>query len=249
MNCQPIITSFAADCRHISESLAYIESPITTAFDDDHIGAYVQQIGPLRYRISDNGETMHSAMVNQIAPSPSKLRKLSESIGHAQLAPSGEFFMVCTEGELGYSYAMFVEHISRLGQELNKLRPKSQTAFQRMISKVLTEHFGQSIKQNRAVIGASGHEVTFQFSLTLESGVKYINAIGAKPAGPNWSSIYSNVGKMMDVRGAQPGLNRVTVLERSNSPLDDEKAIVALAEVSKVIVFESQSQVCNALAA
>lgn len=249
MNCEPILSSFSVRCEHISEGLAYIESPIASAYDSGLIGAYVQEVSKGRYRLSDNGETMFYAAVHQINPKASKAISTSDKIGLAKMAESGEIFMVCDESELGVSYAHFVEHISRLSVDLDRMRERPKTVFQRFIGRVLTDQFGNNIKQSQSVIGASGHEIAFQFSLKLGEDVKYINTIGAKQGGVNWSSVYSNIGKLMDARSANPNLNKVVILERSTHPQDDEKAIAAIAEVSKVIVFESQAQVCNALAA
>tara|TARA_R110000782_G_C14819221_1_gene413900 strand:+ start:39119 stop:39868 length:750 start_codon:yes stop_codon:yes gene_type:complete len=249
MNCEPILSSFGAHCQHISESLAYIESPLTTAYDSGLIGAFVQKLSHGKYRLSDNAETLFYASVNQIPLKARKAAAMVEKTGHAKMAESGEIYMVCDESSLGDSYTLFVEHISQLGAELNKLKPAPKSAFQRLIGKTLVDRFGNALSQNKSIIGASGHEVTFQFALKLGADIKYINTIGAKATGPNWGSVYSNIGKLVDVRSANPNLNRIIVMQKSISQKDDSKAIAALADVSKVIIFDESSQLCDILAA
>lgn len=77
MNYTHITEAFGLACTHINSGLVYLESPISLSFDGTLIGAYVQDIGQGRVRITDNADTLFHAMTMGVSPNANKAAKLA----------------------------------------------------------------------------------------------------------------------------------------------------------------------------
>ena len=244
MNCTHITEAFGLACTHINSGLVYLESPISLSFDGTLIGAYVQDIGQGRVRITDNADTLFHAMTMGVSPNANKAAKLAAIAAdcHIALSESGELHASCAEKDVPYYMARFIEAASQISQACDAWRPAPISKFEKIVSKALRAGFPKRVKGDYEVQGASGHNLKFQFALDVESGnPQIIQTVSAQDDKPHWLSVYSTLGKMVDLKNAAPQARRLVILESAN-PQDVGKAASALAESASVLVFKTASQ-------
>ncbi|MDV9031341.1 DUF1828 domain-containing protein [Pseudomonas sp. RAC1] len=254
MNCTQMTEAFGLSCTHINGGLIYLESPISLAFDGTLIGAYVQDMGQGRVRITDNADTIFHAMTMGVSPNANKAAKLAAIAAdcHIALSDQGELHVSCSEHEVPYYMARFIEAASQISQACDGWRPAPVSKFEKIVSKALRAGFPKRVKRDYEVVGASGHELKFQFALDVESGSpRIIQTVSAQDDRPHWLSVYSTLGKMVDLKNAAPSARRLVILESAN-PEDLGRAASALAESASVVVFRTPAQLVddiNSLAA
>ncbi|MBD8592330.1 DUF1828 domain-containing protein [Pseudomonas sp. CFBP 8758] len=236
--------AFGLACTHINSGLVYLESPISLSFDGTLIGAYVQDLGQGRVRITDNADTLFHAMTMGVSPNANKAAKLSSIAAecHISLSESGELHASCNESDVPYYMARFIEAASQISQACDAWRPAPISKFEKIVSKALRSGFPKRVKRDYEIQGASGHDLKFQFALDVESGnPQIIQTVSAQDDRPHWLSVYSTLGKMVDLKNAVPQARRLVILESAN-PADLSKAASALAESATVLVFQTPHQ-------
>lgn len=245
MNCAQIGEAFGLTCTHINEGLIYLESPISLAFDGTLIGAYVRDMGHGRVRISDNADTLFHAVTMGVSPNTKKAAKLASiaSECHVCLSDQGELHASCLEQDAGYYIARFIEAASQISLACDSWRPTPISKFEKIVSKALRAGFPKRIKRDFEVVGASGHDLKFQFALDVDTPhPKIIQTVSAQDDKPHWQSVYSTLGKMVDVKNASPSMQRLVILESAES-MDLSRAASALAESATVLIFRHESQI------
>lgn len=253
MNCESVIQSLGFRCQPVSEDVLYVESPLTMVFDGAMIGAYIQNIGRGRIRISDNADTMFTAMTWGVNPHPKTSQKISRlaNEGGISLSDQGELYVTGNEDATPFLLANFIETSVRIGHVFNQAKPVPTSKFERKIVKAVKSEFGNRMKRNASVTGASGHQLTFPIALDLGSQrqqlIQTVPTLGS--GGSNWRSIYQTVGKMADLRNSGTHCRRVVILEPSTDPAETDKARNALVEFASVISYQSTEQIRRSLAA
>ncbi|MFF7706035.1 DUF1828 domain-containing protein [Pseudomonas sp. NPDC007930] len=244
MNCADIGQAFGLTCTQLGDGLVYLESPIAIAFDGNLIGAYVQDIGRGRVRISDNADTLFNAMAIGVVPSLPRGKRLAAIAQQYQvsLSEAGELFTACDVEQAGFYLARFIEAAAFLSQACEQWQPAVESKFERVVGNALKAAFPGELKRNFEVRGASGHQLKFQFALNTESDApQIIQAIGAQGDQPNWPSVYHTLGKMLDLKNAIPMARRVVVLQAAEAQ-EVSKAATALSECASVLVFSTAEQ-------
>lgn len=247
MNCTQMSESFGLACTHINSGLVYLESPISLSFDGTLIGAYVQDIGQGRVRITDNANTLFHAMTMGVSPNANKATKLAAIAAdcHMSLSDNGELHVSCSEAEVHYYMARFIEAASQISQACDAWRPAPISKFEKIVSKALRAGFPKRVKRDYEIQGASGHDLKFQFALDVDSGnPQIIQTVSSQDDRPHWLSVYSTLGKMVDLKNAVPQARRLVILESAN-PSDLGKAASALAESASVLVFTTPTQLID----
>lgn len=105
-------------CRPLSEYLVYLQSPLTLAFDGNHLGVYLENLGKERYRLSDNAETLFTALAAGMKASGKRGEQLKQAVDQHQLhlSEQGELYVSCTWEELPYQVARFLEATAGISQ-------------------------------------------------------------------------------------------------------------------------------------
>lgn len=251
MNCAQIAPSFGFNCRPVNDDILFVESPISLAFDGRLIGAYVQSIGNGNIRISDNADTIFTALTHDISITANKAKKLSEIASSCgiSLGENGELFASCKEDQVGFFLARLVEAAERIGFLCDGYRPSALSQFEKVIAKDLKYAFEKRIKRNHRLIGASGHQLEFPFVIDVdEFSPICIQTIALRDGKANWSSIYQTVGKMTDIKNATETIRRKVILEAGDEQAN-RQAAVALAENASVIIYTGRDALITALAA
>jgi len=246
MNCSQIGEAFGLSCTHINSGLIYLESPISLSFDGTLIGAYVQDMGQGRVRITDNADILFHAMTMGVSPNTKKAAKLAAiaSDCHMAISEQGELHTSCLETDLGYYMARFIEAASQISMACDGWRPLPISKFEKIISKALRAGFPKRVKRDFEVVGASGHNLTFQFALDADTNPKIIQTVSAQEDKPHWQSVYSTLGKMVDLKNASPTIQRLVILESAESR-DLARAASALAESATVLIFRNETQIID----
>jgi len=241
MTCDVLSRKWGFTCEPVSDGLIYAESPFLMVGDGSHLGAYIQNIGRDKVRLSDNSDTLFNAMTYgvQLRDSTlSSLQSIAESRG-LSVSEQGELFAVCDESRAGEYFARFLEASFMFGEVLHSKRPEVKSNFESHITKILLEKYGPRITKDRAVTGASGHEIKFPLCLDAgKSSQQFIQTISAKADGSvNWKSVYQATGKFLDLKNNDVPGGRVVVLEPTSERQSTAQAELLLQNSARVIEF------------
>lgn len=251
MNCTLISSRLGFKCKPVTDDVFYIESPLTLAFDGNLIGAYVQNLGNGNVRISDNADTLFAAITHGVKPTAAKGRKMAELVEMSglELSDDGEIFKSCSEDQLAYYLARFIEAAEHVGFACNKLRPSPISRFDRVVETALRSAYAGDLKTDFHIVGASGHQLTLPFAITgPDRDTTLIQTIPTKNGKVDWSLVYRAVGKMLDIKNAHGDTHRKVVLEPGDED-DNRKAATALADAAEVVIYTGSNHLIQAFAA
>lgn len=254
MNCIDTSKMLNFQCKPVADGLFFLQSPLVMAFDNQNIGVYVQEISKTRYRITDNSDILFAAQTLGLNGTRARGAALDQIAQKAliNLSDDGELYAVCDRSELQYYLARFMDAATRITQAVSDWLPKPSdniTRFDITIGNALAKHFTSQLKRNYTVYGASGHQLNFPFAIDSDDSIKLIQTVSSSPDQPKWDKVYHTLGKLADVRNADPDLKRYVVLEGSSNDIETHKAISALADCSKVILYQDDKTLLKALAA
>lgn len=251
MNCAELGNALAMTCVPVKDDLFYMESSITVPYDGNLIGAYVQDVGRGRVRISDNADTLFHAMTIGVAPSATRGKRLATIAAehHVQLSEAGELFVACDESDAPFYLSRLVEAAIAISYACTHWQPAAESKFERVVSQALRAQFPRGVKRSYEIRGASGHQLKFPFAIVSETAApQVIQPISASGDSPYWPSVYHTLGKMIDLKNAVPAARRVVVLEPTDEA-EMSKAATALSECATVIVFSTPKRLAEALQA
>ncbi len=251
MNCAELGNALAMTCVPVRDDLFYMESAITVPYDGNLIGAYVQDVGRGRVRISDNADTLFHAMTIGVSPSAVRGRRLAVIAAehHVQLSEAGELHVACSASDAPFYLARLIEAAMAISYTCAQWQPAADSKFERVVNQALRAQFKNGVKRGFEIKGASGHQLKFPFALVTDaSAPQVIQPISASGDGPYWPSVYHALGKMIDLKNAVPAARRVVVLEPTDES-EISKAATALAECATVIVFSTPQRLADALMA
>lgn len=251
MNCAELGNAFAMTCVPVRDGLFYMESAITVPYDGNLVGAYVEDVGRGRVRISDNADTLFHAMTAGVAPSAARGKRLATiaTERHVQLSEAGELYVACDACDAPYYLARLVEAALAISYACAQWQPAGETKFERVVGQALRAQFKKGVKRGFEVQGASGHQIKFPFALLSDTASpQVIQPISASGDSPYWPSVYHAMGKMIDLKNAVPAARRIVVLEPTDE-LEMSKAATALADAASVIIYTGPKHLAEALAA
>ncbi|WP_164136043.1 DUF1828 domain-containing protein [Stenotrophomonas maltophilia] len=250
MSYETIAAAVGGSFQRLSTTSGYIHTPLVMPEDGAMIGAYVIDAPDHQVRITDDANVLYRAALHGMTQSPARSRQIqaiAEGLGLA-ISNDGEIHVTCSEENAPFFLARFLEAADRISFMCVGYRPKATTRFERKIGEVLKAAFPEQLVRAPSVTGASGHDLRFPFMLN-EVGDRraVIQPIAAKEGKVDWASVYHAVGKFIDLKNNPVSdFRRVAVLE-SMEDANIEKAKVALAEASSVIVFQSNQQFVETL--
>jgi len=226
-----------------------MESHVTVPYDGNLIGAYVEDIGRDRVRISDNADTLFHAMTVGIQPTAGRGRRLAAiaANNHVQLSEEGELFVACDRKDAHFYLTQLIDAAASISYACSQWQVTSESRFERVISAALKKSFKGNIKRQFTITGASGHQLKFPFALDVEtSRIQVVQTISAVSDVPHWPSVYQALGKMIDIKNAIPDIHRVVVFEQAAAN-EMSKAAAALAECASVVIYNGPESLSRAL--
>lgn len=245
MKCTDISRQLGFTCSPISDGLTYIQSPITLSFDGAAIGAFIQDIGRGLFRISDNSDILFTAMTHGLATDQRRAKKFAEiaKLSGIEISENGELHTVCTEDQIGFRMARFIEAASRIGDACDDMLIVREPKFQRRVGAILSKRFKDRFRTDFPLSGASGHQLMFPFVLSPGTPQQMvIQAIPTASGGkPHWASIYGAVGKMGDLKNSGDRTKRTVILQRGEEEAT-QQAVAALAETTSIIVYDGDNE-------
>ncbi|WP_462382241.1 DUF1828 domain-containing protein [Pseudomonas sp. Marseille-QA0892] len=251
MNCVELGNALALTCVPVNDGLVYMESHVTVPYDGNLIGAYVEDIGRGRVRISDNADTLFHAMTVGIQPTAARGRRLATiaADNHVQLSDDGELFVACDEQDAPFYLTQMIDAAAAISYACGQWQAAGESRFERIVSTALKQAFPGKVKRNFTLTGASGHQLKFPFALGVDTAdVQVVQTISATADAPHWPSVYQALGKMIDIKNAIPGIRRTVVLEQAQAN-EISKAASALAECASVVIFSTPARLTEALQA
>ncbi|MBL7231652.1 MULTISPECIES: DUF1828 domain-containing protein [Pseudomonas] len=228
-----------------------MESHVSVPYDGNLIGAYVQDIGRGRVRISDNADTLFHAMTVGIQPTAARGRKLAAIAmeNHVQLSDDGEIFVACDQAEAPFYLTQIIDAATAISHHCGQWEASGESRFESLISAALRKTFPGKVKRNYSITGASGHQLKFPFAIDVDKAeIQVVQTISAVGGTPYWPSVYQALGKMIDIKNAIPGIRRTVIFEEAAAN-EIAKASAALAECASVLIYTSPAQLTSALRA
>lgn len=100
--CNHLIGNLGYECKEISEGVSQLISPFTKGDDGELIGAYIQCLGPDRFRISDGGDSLAHMLSHNVKLSRRRLGALERKAHQegVRLSEIGEFCASATRDNL-----------------------------------------------------------------------------------------------------------------------------------------------------
>lgn len=241
MDCELLQKQWGYTCQSVAEGILYAESPFLLVGDGTHLGAYIQEIGSNKVRLSDNADTLFNAMTHGVQLRKNTLNTL-QSIATSrglELGENGELYVVCLETQVGEYFARFLETAFTFGELLQAKRPEPTTGFEKKIAQILSSKYGSRLSRSAYAIGASGHELQFPLGLDIgKPGQQFIQTISAKSDGAvNWRSVYQATGKFLDLKNNEIPGRRVVVIESTDNTESIHQAELLLQNAARVIEY------------
>ncbi|WP_404362560.1 DUF1828 domain-containing protein [Marinobacter sp.] len=241
MDCDLLQRQWGYTCQPVADGVLYAESPFVLVGDGSHLGAYIQDIGSNKVRLSDNADILFNALTYEVQLRKSTLKMLrSIAVSRGlELGDNGELHTVCSQSQLGDSFARFLEAAFMFGEVLQSKRPEPASGFERTIAKILSSKYGPRLSRAATVTGASGHELQFPFGLDIgRPEQQFIQTIAAKSDGSvNWRSVYQATGKFLDLKNNEIPGGRVVVIEPATNIESIHQAEVILQNAARVIEY------------
>lgn len=236
----------------LSDEGGYIESHLSFPVDGTLLGAYVTERRDGGFSIVDDGDLLFTAEVAGANLSKSnivKYRALAAECG-ALLRKDGVLTIDSPAEHLSYCLARYFEAAYRIAHASVGHRPKMSNRFDDTVGRALRRIFGEALSANRAVPGASGHQLRFPFALELRSRpLTLIQTVAASEDKVDWGNVYRAWGKLRDVANNEDlKARRVAVVESAEQP-ELDRARLALGDAADVIVFQNEEHLGQALAA
>lgn len=244
MNCEEISKSIGFSCQPVNETLHFVQSPLCLEFDGSLIGAYIQDIGRDKVRITDNADILFTAVTHGVKDTPSrgkKIRSIARRNG-LEISDSGELFVSCDIEFMGYYLARFTEVAHDIGILCSGMMPEPTSDFDKIILAGLKKYYSERVKRDYQTVGASGHQLTFPF--VIDGGKEnalHIQTIACPKGKPNWKTVYHALGKMTDLQNASFSSRRLAIIE-SGDVHDVRQVSTALGSAARIMVYEDQKQ-------
>ncbi|WP_177325215.1 MULTISPECIES: DUF1828 domain-containing protein [unclassified Pseudomonas] len=224
---------------------------MTVPYDGNLIGAYVEDIGRGRVRISDNADTLFHAMTVGIQPTASRGRKLADiaADNHVHLSDDGELFVACDKENASFYLTQIIDAAASISYACSQWQVASESRFDRVVSDALKKSFPGKVKRNFTITGASGHQLKFPFAIDVETPeIQVVQTVSAVNGVPYWPSVYQALGKMIDVKNAIPSIRRTVIFEEAAAN-EISKASAALVECASVLIYSTPAQLTKGLRA
>lgn len=252
MKCVDLAGAFGLTCKPVSAGLIYLQTPMADSVSGRLFGFFVQELGRGLLRFSDNADTLFNVMCAGVRPNNSRGEILSNVALRrgVTLSEGGELHLTCAEGQAGFYIARFVETMLSVSASCEQWLPvdRKPSKFEKQVRAELKAAFPKQLKPNFEITGASGNQLKFNFAISpdTEQG-SLIQLIPAKGDKHYWPTIYSTVGKMVDVKNIRPGLRRFVIIEDSES-VETARAGSVIAQFANIIHYSAPGSLGHQLA-
>lgn len=217
MMCSTLISNLGFECHPISKGMVRVISPYTYCDDGEHIGAFVQEIDRDYIKVTDRCDALMNMEARGISLDKRKideLRTLLCSQG-VDLNDRGEIIGFAREKDVANVMANVIRGgiiASALSLDWYKL-PKDDQFKKEVISYLKTTFLSEQLSFDDEISGGSGHKIRIPITVKSTITPKYIFTSRVQANG-NWNGAYSVLGRVMDLRSANPELdNRFVVID------------------------------------
>lgn len=246
MTLKDIASSIDGRFVPLGDHHGYVESPFTIPRDGTLIGAYLFERDDGTTNVTDDGDTLFYAAVAGADMNKSRVnryRGIAEEHG-ITLNDAGELVAVASSSNI---LPAFFTAAHRIAIESMGHRPKPAGRFSRIVGEALDKAIPKRVTRRHAIVGASGHQLTFPFAVDVRSErPTIIQPIAADDGRVDWGQVYQAGGKFRDVMNSGIRVRRLAVIEPAN---DDQlaQARVALGETADVLLYTGPDSLAKAL--
>lgn len=252
MKCVDFAGAFGLTCKPVSTGLIYLQTPMADSVSGRLFGFFVQELGRGLLRFSDNADTLFNVMCAGVRPTNARGKNLADVAQRrgVTLSEMGELHLTCPEGQADFHIARFVETMLSVSASCEQWLPveRGVSKFEKQIRAELRAAFPKQLKPNFEITGASGNQLKFNFAIAPDTQQgSLIQLIPAQGDKHYWPTIYSTVGKMVDVKNIRPGLRRFVIIENSET-VETARAGSVIAQFANIIHYDAPGSLAHQLA-
>lgn len=238
MNHNAIAHALCGTYTRLSDRSGYIESPMAYPSDGTLIGAYVVDAGNGLLHVTDDGDiAFHMAVAGaEISSNRLKTYQATAASFGISFGDDGVVRATCAHDQLIETLARYLQAASAVTIKGLKHRPKDDERFERVVLGLLLARYGDRVRQRVQIMGLSGHQLRFPFSITTNAGNEaLIQTVSSVNEVIHWKAVYEAGGKFKDVRAARPDAPLIAILEGSR---DAQLASRYFSDTASVLIYE-----------
>lgn len=217
MMCSTLLANLGYECHPVSRSMVRVISPYTYCDDGEHVGAFLQEIGSHQFKVTDRCDAllnMESRGINLTAQRIKELRAMLDTQG-LSMNERGEISVWANESNLADATARVVRAgILASSLSLDWYQLPKEDGFRREVASYLKSTIISSqLAFGEEVYGGSGHKIKVPITVQHKHQPKYLFTTQVRE-GASWSAAYGTLGRVMDLRNANPELeNRFIIID------------------------------------
>ncbi len=227
------ILSTGYDVHPFDNGLQII-TPLTFSGDGEHISVYAKQVEK-KWRLSDGGNAaMHTAAMG-IKLTSGRMQQVASIMPNVKVH---NWMLESITDEIHFAQSiadlMAAQHaVSVMATDWKPVATKANKAIIDAVGETLKSCYGEKVKKDVSITGASGHQFTLPFVVETDSPM-YIDTITG-----HWTSIHYALGRMADLRMLSPESNRFIVIDEQAESY--EQAATLLTDYATIIPFSRRS--------
>ena len=217
MMCSTLLSNLGFECHPISQGMMRVISPYTYCDDGEHIGAFIQVLEKDYIKVTDRCDALMNMEARGINLDRRKLDELPSLLRTqgVELNERGEIIGFAQEHDVATVMANVIRGgvlASALSLDWYRL-PKEDLFKKEVISYLKTTLLSEQLAFDEEISGGSGHNIRIPITVKCRPTPKYLFTTRVQANG-NWNGAYSVLGRVMDLRSANPELdNRYVVID------------------------------------
>jgi hypothetical protein len=238
MNCADLISSLGFSCKQLSGGAIRLWSPFTYGRDGQLVSLFVEPTNG-GFLVSDNAQSFMHAVTMGVDVTKSRLEMIRAAISDQTISvsKSGEITAVAHPESLGSAIVGVLNAALTVSAFESTWMPRSQATFERSVGVMLESILGTRLKTKVKVTGASGHQMEFPFAVDAAGNTTYIQTVAYGHGRVDWSLVYRGLGKMLDLKNADPGFSERAIILEDSPDEELAKAATLLSNSAKVVPF------------
>lgn len=253
MMCSTLLANLGYECHPVTRSMVRVISPYTYCDDGEHVGAFLQEMSNHQIKVTDRCDALLNMESRGISVSARRMRELRAMLSTQGVTMNerGEIAAMASENNLAEATSRVIRAgilASSLSLDWYKL-PK-EDAFRREVTSYLkSTAISQQLVFDEEVFGGSGHKIKVPITVQHERQPKYLFTTRVRE-GANWNPAYGVLGRLMDLRNANPELDNRFVIIDDEAVGDQFNQLASLfADSCQVLPFRQRDQWLELLAA
>lgn len=223
--CSLTMRQLGFECRILTETISFVQSPFTYVDDGQVIGAFIQSLDNNRFKVTDDANALFNMEGRGINITNTRFNQMKQTLLNQGIDLTAQAEIVCyaTEDNLAQAVQNVIKGgviVSTMG--INWYREIPQNKFEQHIIRQLRQaDLPYKMLLKNKMDGLSGHQITIPITLLNDRSSKIIFTTDVKAEG-SWHEAYTVLGKLADISQFQTNfdLNSKIVVANSDSIQD-----------------------------